>query len=44
MARKPTYDELEQRVKELEKDAVECKRAEEALRSKKTSCKCSWMD
>ncbi len=32
MDRKPTYEELEKRVKELEKEAVEHKRAEEALR------------
>ena len=32
MARKPTYDELEQRVKELEKEALEHKRVEEVLR------------
>ncbi len=32
MAGKPTYEELEQRVKELEKEAAERKRAEEALR------------
>ena len=32
MARKPTYEELEQRVKELEKEAVERKQAREALR------------
>jgi PAS domain S-box-containing protein len=32
MADKPTYEELEQRVKDLEKQAVECKRANEALR------------
>jgi len=32
MAKKPTYEELEQRVKELEKEAVERRRAEEALR------------
>ena len=32
MARKPTYEELEQRVKELEKEAVEHKRVEEVLR------------
>ena len=31
MARKPTYEELEQRVKELEKEAVEHKRVEEVL-------------
>ena len=32
MAKKPTYEELEQRVKELEYETLECKRAEEALR------------
>ena len=32
MAKKPTYEELEQRVKELENETVERKRAEEALR------------
>ena len=32
MAKKPTYEELEQRVRELEKEAIERKRAEEALR------------
>jgi len=32
MAKKPTYEELEQRVKELEKECLERKRAEEALR------------
>jgi len=32
MASKPTYEELEQRVKELEKEAAERKLAEEALR------------
>jgi PAS domain S-box-containing protein len=31
MARKSTYEELEQRNKELEKEAVNCKRTEEAL-------------
>jgi PAS domain S-box-containing protein len=31
MNKKPTHEELEQRVKELEKEAVERKRAEEAL-------------
>ena len=31
MDRKPTYEELEQRVKELEKQATERKRAEEDL-------------
>ena len=32
MTKKPTYEELKQRVKELEKEAVERKKAEEALR------------
>ena len=32
MAKKPTYEELEQRVKDLEKEAFVHKRAEEALR------------
>ena|GEM_PF-3019391 len=32
MVRKPTYEELEQRVKELEKETFEHKRAEEASR------------
>ena len=32
MARKPTYEELEQRVKELEKETLEHKRVEEVLR------------
>ena len=32
MAKKPTHEELEQRVKELEYETLECKRAEEALR------------
>ncbi|MBW1957259.1 MAG: hypothetical protein JRI63_01795 [Deltaproteobacteria bacterium] len=31
MARKPTYEELEQRNKDLEKVAVNCKRTEVAL-------------
>jgi PAS domain S-box-containing protein len=35
MANKPTYKELEQRVKELEKESVNSKRAEEALRESK---------
>ena len=34
MARKPTYEELEQRIRELEEDSVKRKRAEEALREK----------
>lgn len=29
MARKPTYEELEQRVKELQKESLDRKRAEE---------------
>jgi transcriptional regulator with PAS, ATPase and Fis domain len=33
MARKPTYEELEQRNKDLEKVAVNCKRTEEALQN-----------
>ena len=32
MSEKPTYEELEQRVKKLEKVAVERKKVEEALR------------
>ena len=32
MAKKPTYEELEQRNRELEKEAVHCKRTEQALR------------
>ena len=32
MAGKPTYEELEQRVKELEREAVKRKQVEEALR------------
>ena len=32
MAKKPTYEELEQRVKELENETFECKREEEAPR------------
>jgi len=31
MAEKPTYDDLEQRIKELEKERIESKRAEDAL-------------
>ena len=33
MARKPTYEELQQKVKELEKEAVEHKRAKEELQT-----------
>ena len=32
MAKKPTYEELEQRVRDLEREALERKRAEEGLR------------
>jgi polar amino acid transport system substrate-binding protein len=32
MAKKPTYEELEQRVKELEEEFLECKKIKEALR------------
>ena len=32
MAKKPSYEKLEQRVKELEKEAAKSKAAEEALR------------
>jgi hypothetical protein len=32
MAKKPTYEKLEQRVKELENEAVERKSMEETLR------------
>ncbi len=35
MCRKPTYEELEERVKILEKESIEHKRAEEALRESK---------
>ena len=31
MAQKPTYEELEQRIKELEKRVIECKQMEEEL-------------
>ena len=32
MSEKPSYEELEQRVKELEKESIECKRVEKALK------------
>ena len=35
MARKPTYEELEQKVKELEKETSKHKQAEKALRASK---------
>ena len=31
MGKKPTYEELQQKVKELKKEAIERKRAEDAL-------------
>jgi len=34
MVKKPTYEELEQRIKELEKEALKHKHAEEALEDK----------
>ena len=36
MSRKPTRNELEQRVKDLEKEVGECKRLEKALSSSHT--------
>jgi len=39
MTRKPTYEELEQRVKELDKQAAEHKRTEEALRESEENYK-----
>ena len=39
MARKPTYEELEQRVKALEKDAADRRRAEEALIESEEKCR-----
>jgi PAS domain S-box-containing protein len=39
MADKPTYRELEQRIKALEKDAADRKRAEEALRESEEKCR-----
>lgn len=35
MTKKPTYEALEQRVRELEKEAVELKRSEAALLGEK---------
>jgi len=37
VARKPTYEELEQRIKELEKEASERKRAEDVLREREAT-------
>jgi len=39
MTRKPTYEELEQRVKALEKEAVDRKGAEEALKESEEKCR-----
>ncbi|UCD90331.1 MAG: PAS domain S-box protein, partial [Desulfobacterales bacterium] len=39
MGEKPTYEELEQRVKELEKGAIEGKQAEEELKSERDKLK-----
>ncbi|MCK4784094.1 MAG: response regulator [Desulfobacteraceae bacterium] len=39
MAKKPTYEELEQRVKELEEEFLERKKAEEALRESRETLK-----
>jgi hypothetical protein len=39
MARKPTYEELEKRVKELEKETLAGKEAEEALRESESQKK-----
>jgi len=37
MAQKPTYEELEQRIKELEKRVIECKQMEEELLNASTA-------
>ena len=39
MANKPTYEELEQRVKKLEKEAFKLKRAEQVLRQSPVQCR-----
>jgi PAS domain S-box-containing protein len=39
MVRKPTYEELEQRVKVLEQEAADRRRAEEALRESEEKCR-----
>ena len=44
MAKKPTYEELEQRVKQLEKKAVGRERAEEALRESQARYRQLWDD
>jgi len=44
MARKPTYEELEQRVKALEKAAADRNRAEEALRESEEKCRLTFED
>ena len=43
MAKKPIYEELKQRVKELEKEAIKRKKAEEALRESEAQKKQSLM-
>jgi PAS domain S-box-containing protein len=44
MAKQPTYEELEQRVKQLKKEAVRRERAEEALRESQARYKQLWDD
>jgi PAS domain S-box-containing protein len=44
MAKKPTYEELEQTVKQLEKEAVRRERAEEALRESQARYRQLWDD
>jgi PAS domain-containing protein len=44
MAKKPTYEELEQRVKELEKEAFKRKQVEEALHEKLKRFRKLWDD
>jgi len=39
MSGKPSYEELEQRVKELEREAGDCKQAQDALRESEASCR-----
>ena len=39
MAGKPTYEELEQRIKELEKEAAQRKQAEKARRESEEICR-----
>ena len=47
MTGKPSYEELEQRVKELEKEAAMYKQAEDALRESEERYRCRfshWVD